>query len=198
MADFTISSTTYEGLKPVLKDSLWHVAILNAPYRTGNLRSSIKRISTSDRKVIYLYSEAQAYYTQFLEKGLGRNKKHIGFIENITVGSMVYEIMKYIQNNNTSFSGIPLVELRTDKQRNYERKMMKSMGFTSEVRVNAVDRAQLSWLRFQSKRRGSNKFKTGLEKYGRAVESVAVENLERQTMKSKFNPSRNRSIGGGS
>jgi hypothetical protein len=195
MADFIINSNTYEGLKPQLQDSLWHVAVLNAPYRTGNLRSSIKKIPMSDKKVIYLYSEAQAYYTQFLEQGLGRNKKHIGFIENLTVGSMVFEIIKYIQTNSPSFSGIPVVQLRTDKQRNYERKMMKSIGFSSEVRVNAVDRARLSYMKYFSKRKGDNKFKTGLEKYGDKIKTVAVENLNRQVYNSKINP---RGVGGGS
>jgi hypothetical protein len=194
MANFTINSNTYDGLKPEIKDSLWHVAVLNAPYRTGNLRSSIKRVSMSNNKVIFLYSEAQAFYTKFLEQGLGRNKKHIGFIENLTVGSMVFEIAKYIQTNNPSFSGIPLVQLRTDKQRNYERKIMKSMGFTSGVRVNAVDRAQLSWMAFKGKRKSN---KTGLEKYGDKIKSVATENLGMQIIKRKFQSSSTKGIGGG-
>jgi hypothetical protein len=195
MADFAIATETYEGLKEELKNSLWNVAVLNAPYRTGNLRTSIKKIDINDNKVVYLYSQAQAYYTDFLEKGLGRNKKHIGFIENLTVGSMIYDIMSYAQTGNPSFSGIPLVQLRTDKQRNYERKMMKAIGFTSEVRVNAVDRARLSYMQYSSKRKGANKFKTGLEKYGDKIKTVAVENLNRQVYNSKINP---KGIGGGS
>jgi hypothetical protein len=185
--DVTIESKTYKGINEGLKNSLWHVAVLNAPYKTGNLRSSIKRVSMNDNKVIYIYSEAQAYYTDFLENGLGRNKKHIGFIENLTVGSMFTEIYNYAKSDKLSFSGIPVVVLRTDKQRSYERKMMKAMGFSSEIRVNAVDRATLSWMKFQSKKKGKNKFKTGLEKYGDKLENVAVENLERQTKSSRFN-----------
>lgn len=194
--NITISSDKYRGLTQDLKDSLWSVALLNAPYRTGNLRSSIKRVSFSDNKVKYIYDSQQAYYTDFLEKGIGRNKKHIGFIEFITVESMMTEIIGNAMFGKTTFKGIPVIEFKTDFARNYERKIMRELKFNTTQRINAVDRAKLSLIKSQSKKRGSNKTKYNLQKYGDKLESVVVQNLEQQLKSSRIK-ARDR-LGGGS
>lgn len=164
--DFTVRSNTYTGLNTNLENSLWNVAIMNAPYRTGNLRSTIKKIPFSKNKVMFAYSQRQAYYTDFLENGIGRNKKHIGFIENKTVGSMVQEILTFAASNSISFSGIPVVRLRTDIARNYERKLLSKSGLNVNARVNAFDRAKMSALMFDKTKRKSSRNRFEFSNYG--------------------------------
>lgn len=176
----TIISNKYKGLTQDLKDSLWHVALLSAPYRTGNLRSAIKRLSFGENKVKYIYDSQQAYYTDFLEKGIGRNKKHVGFIEFITVESMMTEIIGSAQYGQTTFKGIPIMEFKKDVARNYERKLLKTMHIDTKKRINAVDRAKLSLIQSQSKKRGANRTKYNLQKYGDKLERVVIQNLEQQ------------------
>lgn len=156
------------GLKEI-SNSLWNVAILNAPYRTGNLRSNIKRVENSKDKIKFIYDTSQAPYVDFLEKGIGRNKRHIGFIENLTVDSMVAEIMQAFQNQQSSFSEIPIVNLRTDKARNYERKMLRGMGVNVERRITAFERATLGFSYNMQK-----KNKNVMSKFDR-VESVSIK-----------------------
>ena len=38
MANFTVQSDNFVDLTPSLNDSIWNIAVDNAPYRTGNLR----------------------------------------------------------------------------------------------------------------------------------------------------------------
>lgn len=185
--DFIIEANNYKGLTEDLKNSLWTVAVVSAPYRTGNLRSSIKKISMSKNRVMYAYSEQQAYYTDFLEQGIGRNKKHIGFIENITVGSMVQEIADTARSGSTTFKGIPMISFRTDKARNYERQMLRKMGISPDIRISAVERATFSMLRYAKGKRKNNRFKFDLARYGNKVENIKIENLEQQLASNRFN-----------
>lgn len=193
---FTVVSDNFKGLNQDLKDSLWHIALLSAPYRTGNLRSSIKRLSFGENKVKYIYDSQQAYYTDFLEKGIGRNKKHVGFIEFITVESMMSEIMGSAIYGQTTFKGTPILELKTDFARNYERKILRNMKIDTKKRINAVDRAKLSLIQSQSKKRGANRTKYNLQQYGDRIERVIVQNLEQQLKSSRVLNRRN--LGGGS
>jgi hypothetical protein len=144
-----------------LSDSLWNIAILNAPYRTGNLRSNIKRVEKTEAKTKFVYDLSQAPYIDFLEKGIGRNKKHVGFIEITTVNEMVKEIIQTAMTGIQSFDAIPTVSLRTDKARNYERKILKQMDVSVERRINAFERATLGFkynLKRKSARRTMSKY----------------------------------------
>lgn len=172
--DFTIQGENYKGLTEGLKDSLWSVAIYNSPYKTGNLRASIKRISMSKDRVMFAYSEQQAYYTDFLERGIGRNKKHVGFIENTTVGSMLMEIEQNAVLGTTTFAGIPVIKLRTDIARNYERKILKSKNMNPDSRVNAFSRAQMSMIMYAKGKRGEKKTRFDLSQFGNKVETIIV------------------------
>jgi hypothetical protein len=171
MADFTIETNVdanqFEHLNNKLKDSLWHVAIINAPYRTGNLRANIKR-SISAKGVNYIYDDLEAYYVDFLERGIGRNKKHVGFIENTTVNGMLTEIVTTMISGSTTFSGIPSIQMRTDVARNYERKMARAVGLGKNQRINAYQRALFS-RQFSAK--NSPKRKSNEERYGN-LESI--------------------------
>lgn len=126
------------------KNSLWNIAVLNAPYRTGNLRANIKR-SIDENKTHFVYDNLEAAYIDFLEEGKGRNKRHIGFIENRTVNAMIIEIMTITLTGKPTFSSIPSIQLRTDKLRNYEKKIAKGLGIGPNERINAAERASLSF-----------------------------------------------------
>lgn len=186
MPDVTIKTDNYKGLTEDLKNSLWSVAILDAPYRTGNLRSAIKRISSSKNKVVYAYSDQQAYYTDFLENGIGRVKRHQGFIEHQTVGDMVLEIINYAVSGETTFKGIPIIDLRTDKARNYERKMLKKQGISANSRINAVDRAFLSMIQYNKNKPKKNRYKSEFGKFKGDIQSPLTSNLDEQKRSSRF------------
>ena len=149
MADITIEADVnkeeFEKLMEKSKDSLWHVAVLNAPYRTGNLRANIKR-SIRDNKTYFIYDDLYAAYLDYLERGIGRNKKHTGFIEFKTTSSMFMEIVTTMLTKYPSYSGIPSIEMRTDVARNYERKLARKMGLGKNQRINANERAVLSFM----------------------------------------------------
>ena len=145
MANFRVTvDKVAHTLHADLGRSLWNIAINSAPYRTGNLRSAIYMQRNSQDVKRFIYDDYKAYYLNFLEEGKGRNKKHVGFIENKTVNTMVMEIMNYIQTGKATFNSIPKVVLRTDKARNYERKLLNDIGFNLNRRITANDRATLS------------------------------------------------------
>ena len=127
-----------------INNSLWNVAVENAPFKTGNLRLNIKKSSVSNNKTSFIYDDLEAAYVNFLEEGIGRNKRHIGFIEFKTVSAMILEIDSFFSTGKVNYTGTPSIIPRTDRVRNYERKMMKSLGFGVDSRINASERAILS------------------------------------------------------
>lgn len=151
MANFTVESDNFVGLTPSLNDSLWNIAINNAPYRTGNLRAQIKRAEASGKRCRIFYNTQLAPYLEFLEAGQGRVKIHKGFIEDRTVGAMVDELMQFISSGITTFSGIPTITFRTDRARNYERTMIRKAGMNPNMRINAYERATLGYFKSNSK-----------------------------------------------
>jgi hypothetical protein len=124
--------------------SLWNIAVNETPYRTGNARSQVSLNYNTHKKKMIVYNDYNAYYINYLEEGAGRNKKHKGFIENKTVGSMLSEIIKFEITGKPTFSQIPTVTFRTDRARNYERQMMRKVGISHDQRVSAKDRATMS------------------------------------------------------
>jgi hypothetical protein len=153
MSNFIVYTDDYKGFNQGLSNSLWNVAIQNAPYRTGNLRAQIKRIVNTQDEITLFYNSSLAIYLHFLEIGAGRVKRHKGFIENKTVPEIVYETIGFIQDpTNLSYSGIPSITLRTDMARGYERKMLRSVGLDPNIRVNAFERATMSLVRDQNYR----------------------------------------------
>ena len=154
-----------------INNSLWNVAVANAPYKTGNLRLNIKKSSSSLSTVTYVYDDLEAAYVNFLEEGIGRNKRHIGFIEFKTLSSMLLEIDSFFATGRVNFTGIPSVMPRTDRVRNYERKMMKSLGLSVDSRINASERATLSSV-FSSGQKGK---KTKQQNYRNMQSPVNME-----------------------
>jgi hypothetical protein len=162
--------------------SLWNVAVFSAPYKTGNLRLNIKKSSSSLDKVMYIYDDLEAAYVNFLEEGIGRNKRHTGFIEFKTVNSMLFELFSFFYDGKPSYYGLPVVVPRTDKLRNYERKMAKALGFDVDDRINASERASLSF----GYKKGYNRNKTNNELY-KNIASPINTNVQKDRMTS-FKP----------
>jgi hypothetical protein len=151
-----VSKEYYMGHLGSINNSLWNVAVSNAPYKTGNLRLNIKKTNNGPNKVTYIYDDLEAAYVNFLEEGIGRNKRHVGFIEFRTVFSMVSELRSFFMTGQANFTAIPSVVPRTDRVRNYERKMMKSLGLSVDTRINASERATLSYA-FNSQKKKKQK-----------------------------------------
>ena len=87
--DIYLDEKEYNDLKKNGFDSsygyhLWNVAVMVAPYDTGNLRRSIKLSANSARKIKISYNLSQANYAKFLEDGLGPVKKYKGLITSET------------------------------------------------------------------------------------------------------------------
>jgi len=124
--------------------SYLNIAVNDAPYRTGNLRSVIKLQQNGPKTKRIIYNDNDAYYLNFLEEGRGRNKKHVGFIENDTVNDILRETYLFLLSGNVSYSGLPQIVFRTDKPRNYERQILAQNQVSLNKRLTASDRALLS------------------------------------------------------
>lgn len=148
MSNFTVNSRLSikkaNEIKFDLFTSLWNVAVINAPYKTGNLRANIKR-SMDMEKVHFIYDDLEAAYVDFLERGIGRNKRHVGFIEYKTVARMINEIRYASTSGEVRFKSIPSIQMRTDVLRNYEKRMAKALGIEPEEKINAAERAAFSF-----------------------------------------------------
>lgn len=144
--DLKIRATdnTPEGFKHQLGMSLWNIAIARAPYETGNLRRSIMLAKNTENQIRFVYDDYRAYYLNYLEEGIGRVKKHIGFIEYKTVNSMIMEMLKYLNTGDVTFSNFPNVELRSGVYRMYERQIARNNNIDTTRRISANDRALLS------------------------------------------------------
>lgn len=100
-------------LTPQLANSIWQYLVYAAPYDTGNLRTAIKRHTSNPKRITFIYDTAQAYYLDFLERGVGPVKKYKGFIEDKSVGWAVKEIIEWAKTGNTLFGGsVPSISLR--------------------------------------------------------------------------------------
>ena len=78
-------------------------------------------------------------------------KKHKGFIEKNDTVNGILEVMQFITSGETTYTGIPTITLRTDRARNYERKMLKGVGLNPNMRINAFERATLGYFFSNSK-----------------------------------------------
>ena len=160
MSTFYVQShENYDGkLGPELGISMLNIAVIDAPYRTGNLRSAIVLQHNGPKVKRIWYDDYNAFYLKFLEEGLGRVKKHKGFIEYDTVGDIVLEVMSYIATGEVTYVGMPVIYLRSDRARNYERQLLQERNISLDKRLSANDRARLSREQF----RKSNAYSKGL------------------------------------
>ena len=157
MSKFYVQShENYNGkLEPDLGISMLNIAVIDAPYRTGNLRSAIALQHNGPKVKRIWYDDYNAFYLKYLEEGQGRVKKHKGFIEYETVGDILIEVMSYIATGEVTYTGMPVIYLRSDRARNYERQLLQERNISIDKRLSASDRARLSRQRFRDKNASS-------------------------------------------
>jgi len=117
---------------------LWNLAVVLAPYDTGNLRRSIVMSANSSNHKKYVYNTMNAFYLDYLERGVGNIKKYKGFIEERTVGRMVEEVIQ------TSSNGAMF----------HEKTILKKLGVDlDDVEITGDDRKYLSRMKYGTKNR---------------------------------------------
>ena len=132
-----------KGITSELSNSLWNILIENTPQETGNLRMNTIRINNSPRLSRFIVNTVEAPYGEFLDKGMGRNKKHIGYFSEKTPVDMASEIVNFSITGNLMKTSVPSITLRMGKIRNYERILMNKTGFNLNQRISAHERASL-------------------------------------------------------
>lgn len=143
-----------EELDSGIAHSIWNVLIENAPYDTGNLRSSIRLAKDSGKRLLYVYDENQARYLDFLERGVGPVKKYKGFISKTSLNWSTIELVSWLKGNKPTNTNVPVVVLRgrvrgkktintgNGKPIGYEKKYIKNKG----TQLTAKERSMMSKL----------------------------------------------------
>ena len=136
---------------------LWNLAVVLAPYDTGNLRRSIVMSANSANHKKYVYNSMNAFYLDYLERGVGNIKKYKGFIEERTVGRMVEEVIHYCVTGKTGLlTGKPMVTLQTSSNGAmfHEKTILKKLGVDlDDVEITGDDRKYLSRMKYGTKNR---------------------------------------------
>lgn len=115
----TLSDEQFEKVKN-LDTSLgmwfWNIAVMVAPYDTGNLRRSITLNRNTSKRITIGYNLTKANYLKFLELGVGPVKKHRGFISVKTRLAILEQLIIYLKTaKKPMFTAVPHVTLRSSK-----------------------------------------------------------------------------------
>ena len=95
-----------------------NVAVMCAPYDTGNLRRAISLAQNTPKAIRIQYNHMIANYIYFLEEGIGPVTKHKGFISNVTAGAITEQLIGWVlTGKDPMFTPQPVVVLRTSKYR---------------------------------------------------------------------------------
>jgi len=136
---------------------LWNLAVVLAPVDTGNLRRSIVMSANSPTHKRYVYNTMNAFYLDYLERGVGPIKKYQGFIENRTVGRMIEEVMHYCITGKTGLlTGKPMVTLQISSNGPmfHEKAIAHRMKLDDiELDITADDRKYMSRFKYGTKTR---------------------------------------------
>jgi len=128
--DITVTPEQFEKIKN-LDTSLgmwfWNMAVMVAPYDTGNSRKAITLTKNTSKKIQIRYNTTHANYIKFLEEGLGPVKKYKGYIGDITRLAITQELIFYLLTaQKPMFTSTPHVVLRSSKSVfSQERKFLK-------------------------------------------------------------------------
>lgn len=140
------------SLTPQLGLRLWNIAVMFAPYDTGNLRRAITMNTNSATRKKIVYNALNAQYLHYLEMGEGSVKKHTGFISQTTVNSFILSIISYFMNGGDDgvIFGKPVVTLRESRNGAMfsEKKILKSLDLGLES-LTGDDRRKLSQIRYR-------------------------------------------------
>lgn len=126
----------------------WNMAVMIAPYDTGNSRRAITLNANTSKKINIRYNLTQANYIKFLEEGVGPVKKYKGYIGTRTRMALVEELIFYLKTGQTPmFTTAPFVLLRSSRNVfHQERKYLRQADMhTSSITARA--RNQISKIR---------------------------------------------------
>lgn len=113
-----------KGFSNALGNYFHNIAVLGAPYDTGNLRMAISLPKNTPKHIQINYNTMRANYIKFLEEGIGPVKKHKGFISVLTVGAIAEAMVGWIVSGIEPTVAISpqVVQMRQSKYRPFSAK----------------------------------------------------------------------------
>lgn len=113
-----------KGFSTSLGNYFHNIAVLGAPYDTGNLRMAISLPKNTPKHIQINYNTMRANYIKFLEEGIGPVKKHKGFISVLTVGAIAEAMVGWIASGIDPTVAISpqVVQMRQSKYRPFNAK----------------------------------------------------------------------------
>lgn len=143
----------FKGLTSEFAHWLWNVLMAMIPYDTGNLRSSFKLRNNSSSLIAFIFDDAEAYYVDYLEEGIGFVKKHKDFIKFQMFGALLSETIYFTKTGETGLiTSKPNVTLRQSQYSSpigYERKILRYHEQNVD-NITATDRRNLSSIMYRS------------------------------------------------
>jgi len=178
--DFYISvpEEIYEQVKN-LDSSLgmwfWNIAVMIAPYKTGNLRSAITLNSNTSKLINIRYNLTRANYIKFLELGVGPVKKYKGFIENQTRLAVLEQLIIYLETaKKPMFTSTPFVTLKSSQSVFPQEKAFLRQADMNVNSITAKARSKISMIR-ETQYRQTNKIALSSFR-GQKVETGRLKN----------------------
>lgn len=149
-----VSEERFNQLKQCGFDSslgmyFWNIAVMYAPYDTGNLRSSIKLIRNTKKHIRIGYDLSTANYAKFLEMGVGPVKKYKGFASTQTRGELYEQLVGWVlTGKNPTFTTKPFVALKMSSNQpfSWERTVLRQMN-KGKNSIDAKTRNTISQIR---------------------------------------------------
>lgn len=163
----------------------WNMAVMIAPYDTGNLRRSITLASNTPKKINIRYSLMVANYLKFLELGLGPVKKHKDFIAVKTRLAIVEQLIIWLQTGRKPlYTFTPYVQLRrTTKIFPKEKAFLRSANMGTQY-IGANTRRKISQIRELSYRKSIGTKTTSFS--GLKVETNRIRSQSGSSMLTSF------------
>ena len=161
----------------------WNIAVMTAPYDTGNLRRSITLARNTNKKIDIQYDLLRANYLRFLEEGIGPVTKHYHFIEDKTRLAITEQLIMFLKTGKQPlYMNYPYVELRNSKSVfQSERKFLKGANAQTSVITPNV-RRKISMIRETNYRKANN---LGMSSF--KGQKVVTVTQKRQALKSSNN-----------
>jgi hypothetical protein len=150
----------YEKIKdldPMIGSLAWNIAVMLAPYDTGNLRSAITMPSNTSKKINIRYNLMRANYIKFLELGVGPVKKYKDFINVKTRMAIIEQLIAYLKTGKKPYvSRVPFVQLRTSQSVfSQERAFLRQANMNTSA-ITAKARGKIARIRETQYRQANN------------------------------------------
>lgn len=130
----------------------WNIAVMIAPYDTGNLRSSIYLAQNKARHIKITYDFLKANYGMFLEEGIGPVKKYKDFIKVDTTMAITEQLVGWLKTQQkllyVPVMPKPFVELRASRHQPFsaERALLRQADMNANA-ITAKSRSVISKIR---------------------------------------------------